>query len=75
MIRCHHYDKSLCGNVYIFFMLVYIFYVSLAPDHSVSHNNLGSLLAGKEAEFHFRQAVLHNPRHYKAYFNLGNNLQ
>lgn len=47
----------------------------LAPDHAVSHNNLGSLLSGKEAELHFLEAVHHNPQHYKAYYNLARNLQ
>lgn len=47
----------------------------LSPDHAVSHNNLGSLLSGKEAEFHFREAVRHSPQHYRAYYNLGRNLQ
>lgn len=47
----------------------------LSPDHAVSHNNLGSLLSGREAEFHFRAAVGCNPGHYKAFYNLGRNLQ
>ncbi len=42
---------------------------------AVSHNNLGSLLSGQEAEFHFRQAVQHNPQHYKAAYNLARNLE
>ena len=44
----------------------------LCPDHASSHNNLGTLLEGEEAEFHLRMAVLHNPRHSRAYYNLGN---
>lgn len=55
----HHYRESL----------------QLAPDHAVSHNNLGILLEGKEAEFHFREAVKHNPQHYKAFYNLARNLE
>ena len=55
----HHYRESL----------------QLAPDHAVSHNNLGTLLEGKEAEFHFREAVKHNPQHYKAFYNLARNLE
>lgn len=55
----HHYKESL----------------KLAPDHAVSHNNLGTLLDGGEAELHFREAVKHNPQHYKALYNLGRNLE
>lgn len=44
----------------------------LCPDHASSHNNLGTLLEGEEAEFHLRMAVLHNPQHSRAYYNLGN---
>ena len=49
--------------------------IKLAPDHAVSHNNLGTLLEGREAEFHFREAVRHNPLHYKAFYNLARNLE
>lgn len=48
---------------------------SLAPDHAVSHNNLGTLLGLEEGEHHFREAVKHNPQHYRAFFNLGSNLR
>ena len=47
----------------------------LAPDHAVSHNNLGTLLEQEEAEHHFREAVRYNPQHYRAFFNLGSNLR
>ena len=49
--------------------------IKLAPDHAVSHNNLGSLLEGTEAELHFREAVKHNPQHYRAFYNLARNLE
>ena len=55
----HHYQESL----------------RLAPDHAVSHNNLGTLLEGREAELHFREAVKYNPQHYKAFYNLARNLE
>lgn len=48
---------------------------SLAPDHAVSHNNLGTLLGLEEGEHHFREAVKHNSQHYRAFFNLGSNLR
>ena len=48
---------------------------SLAPDHAVSHNNLGTLLELEEVEFHFREAVHHNPQHHRAFYNLGQNLE
>ena len=46
----------------------------LCDSHASAHNNLGTLLSGSEAEYHFRQAIKHNPQHFKAFFNLGNNL-
>ena len=49
--------------------------IRLAPDHAVSHNNLGSLLEGREAELHFREAVRHNPQHHRAFYNLARNLE
>ena len=49
--------------------------IRLSPDHAQSHNNLGTLLDGKEAELHFREAVRHNPQHHKAFYNLGRNLE
>ena len=55
----HHYQESL----------------RLAPDHAMSHNNLGTLLDGREAELHFREAVKYNPQHYKAFYNLARNLE
>lgn len=43
----------------------------LWPNHSSSHNNLGTLLDDlNEAENHFRQAIAINPCHAKAYYNL-----
>lgn len=49
--------------------------IRLAPDHAVSHNNLGSILEGREAEYHFREAVRHNPQHHRAFYNLARNLE
>ncbi|XP_065896491.1 protein O-mannosyl-transferase TMTC1-like isoform X2 [Dysidea avara] len=46
--------------------------VMLAPEHASSHNNLATLLEGKEAEYHYKQAVKYNPGHYRAFYNLGN---
>ena len=46
----------------------------LCSDHVSAHNNLGTLLTGSEAVHHFQMAIKYNPRHYKAFFNLGNTL-
>ena len=37
--------------------------------NSIITNNINLV---QEAEFHYREAVKHNPRHYRAFYNLGN---
>lgn len=54
-------------------MCHYLASFRFSPDHSSAHNNLATLLSDKEAEHHFKQAIKHNPQHFKAFFNLGNN--
>ena len=49
--------------------------IPLSHDHSSAHNNLATLLSGLEAEHHFKQAIIYNPKHFKAYFNLANNFK
>eukprot|EP00794_Sanderia_malayensis_P020407 gene20407-22420_t len=45
--------------------------VKLYPKHASSHNNLAALLGeSKDAEFHFKQTLIHNPYHFKAMYNL-----
>lgn len=48
-----------------------ILFSRLWPNHSSSHNNIGTLLEDlNEAERHFRRAIAINPCHSKAYYNL-----
>ncbi|XP_054722194.1 protein O-mannosyl-transferase TMTC1-like isoform X2 [Uloborus diversus] len=45
--------------------------LSLWPNHASAHNNLGTLLSDtKEAEHHFKLALLINSHHPRALFNL-----
>ncbi|XP_047004848.1 protein O-mannosyl-transferase TMTC1-like [Schistocerca americana] len=54
-LAVHHYREAL----------------RLWPDYASAHNNLGTLLAGAEAEAHFLAAVGLAPAHVHAHYNLG----
>uniref|UniRef100_A0A1X7VL19 dolichyl-phosphate-mannose--protein mannosyltransferase n=1 Tax=Amphimedon queenslandica TaxID=400682 RepID=A0A1X7VL19_AMPQE len=48
--------------------------IKLTEDHSSAHNNMATLLNGPEALYHLNEAIRHNRRHFKAFFNLANEM-
>ena len=48
--------------------------ISLKPDYTIAHNNLGNILRAKnklkEAELCYCRAIICNPDFIKAYYNL-----
>ncbi len=67
-----YYVPAMPTNSPIVYYFVIQFSLSLCKEHASAHNNLGTLLDGSEAAYHFQQAIKYNPQHYRAYYNLGN---